>query len=254
MRGMFELQAPILEANNICFQYGTRPVLQKCSLELYPGECLAILGRSGSGKSTLLSLLAGRLPLQQASSYHLDGHDLLSDEKMRRLRKLTGYVSQHAATMLDLKLSAAANIARQLFDLGIREAKPALEDCRRWLNRLAMDERHLTQPVEQFSGGMQQRVQIAAALIHRPKVLFLDEPTTGLDAVAQSELIDILRGLKRDRATAMLFVTHDLAIAKLIADRVIVMDDGQVVEEAVCDRILTAPQSPAAIDLVRAVI
>lgn len=251
---MFELQAPLLEAHSISFQYGNQSVLQDCSLELYAGECLAILGRSGSGKSTLLSLLAGRIPLNHASRYHLDGLDVLSADGALMLRQLTGYVSQNASTMLDIRLSAAANIARKLFDLGSRDAGRALADCRLWLSRLDMDERHLIQPVCQFSGGMQQRVQIAAALIHRPKVLFLDEPSTGLDTVSKSELIDILRGLKRDRSTAMIFVTHDLAIAKLIADRIIVMDQGKIVEEAVCDRLLTAPQSSAAVDLVRAMI
>lgn len=99
---------------------------------------------------------------------------------------------------------------------------------------------------------MQQRVQIAAALIHHPQVLFLDEPTTGLDSVAQSDLIDVLRRLKVETEVAMVIVTHDLSMARLLADRVLVMDQGRIVEEAVFDRLLNAPQSPAGAALVRA--
>lgn len=251
---MFELSSPVLEARYIQFQYGENIVLRNCNIELYEGECLAILGPSGSGKSTLLSLLAGRLPLNHAYYYQIAGQDMVAGESAKDLRHLTGYVSQNPAQTLDMNLSAGANIVRQLFDIGSRDAKLALAHCRHWMRRLGLDDSRLLEPVGQFSGGMQQRVQIAAALVHRPQVLFLDEPTTGLDTVSQSQLIDILRGLKHDRSTAMLFVTHDLSIARLIADRIIVMDKGEIVEEAVCDRLLTDPQSSAATELVRAML
>lgn len=250
---MFELPPPVLSAHGLGHAYRGRVVLQGCDIALYPGECLAIVGPSGSGKSTLLSLLAGRLPLAEGADYRLGGHDL-RDPALRRahLRRLTGYVAQQAATVLDLRLSAAANIVRPLLDLGRRDAKGALAEARCWMERLGLEAERLADPVGQFSGGMQQRVQIAAALVHHPQVLFLDEPTTGLDSVAQSDLVDVLRGLKADAAAAMLFVTHDLAIARLLADRVVVMDRGRIVEEAVFDRLLAAPQSRTGAALVRA--
>lgn len=251
---MFELPPPVIDLQGLSFSHGSVPILHDCALQLYPAECLAIVGASGSGKSTLLSVLAGRLPLPVAARYHLAGVDMRGDGTPRHWRRDTGYVGQNAAAMLDLNLSAAGNIARRLLDLGAREAHGVLAQTRDWLQRLGLDPQRLKDPVGQFSGGMQQRVQIAAALMHCPKILFLDEPTTGLDTVAQAELIDILRCLKCEQDTAMIFVTHDLAVARLIADRVLVMDRGRIVEEAVCDRLLCAPSSPAATEIVRAML
>lgn len=251
---MFELPPPVIDLQGLSFGHGAVPVLHDCALQLYPAECLAIVGASGSGKSTLLSVLAGRSPLPMVAHYHLAGRDMRADAAREHWRRETGYVGQNAAQMLDLNLSAAGNIARRLLDLGSREAQGVLAQCRDWLHRLGLDPQRLKDPVGQFSGGMQQRVQIAAALVHGPKILFLDEPTTGLDTVSQAGLIDILRQLKRTQDTAMIFVTHDLAVARLIADRVLVMDRGRIVEEALCDRLLCAPSSPAATEIVRAML
>lgn len=251
---MFELPPPVLSVTGLSHRYAGRAVLHDCALSLYPGECLAIVGASGSGKSSLLSLLAGRQAWQEIGHYHLAGRDMRAQAAPRFVREVSGYVAQQAGQMLNMNLSAAANIVARPLDLGRRDARALLAEALDWLEKLGLDPARLGDRVGGFSGGMQQRVQIAAALIHRPQILFLDEPTTGLDTVAQSGLIDILRGFKQAQATAMLFVTHDLAVARLLADRVLVIEAGRIVEEAVCDCLLAAPQSAAGRALVRAML
>ncbi|AKJ36842.1 MULTISPECIES: ATP-binding cassette domain-containing protein [Gammaproteobacteria] len=254
---MFELPPPVLELRDACLNLGNRRVLKHCDLCLYPGEVLAIVGPSGAGKSSLLNVLSGRQAPSTCALFQLQGQDVRASEHhtvLQLRRRATGYVAQDAHQALDLHLSAAANIARRLFDLGLNHAGDALTQARSWIERLGLAPGRAHEPVIQFSGGMRQRIQIAAAMVHGPSVLFLDEPTSGLDSVAQAALIDILMQLKHERATSMLFVTHDLRLARLIADRALVMDQGRIVSEAVIDRLLTEPDHPTAQALVKAVL
>ena len=167
---------------------------------------------------------------------------------------LCGYVAQDASTTLNLRQSAATNIVRRLFDLGDNRAVDALKQAQKWGQRLGLCPERLHEPVKNFSGGMRQRVQIAAAMIHQPSILFLDEPTAGLDSVAQADFLDVLSNLRNQTQTAMVFVTHDLRLARLIADRAIVMDQGRIVSESIMDRLLTEPEHLIAQALVKAMI
>lgn len=150
---MFELPPAVLSARGLNHSYGSRHVLQDCAVDLYPAECLAIVGPSGSGKSTLLSLLAGRLALPVGATYRLAGHDLQGLQARAYLRRLSGYVAQDAARMLDLRLSAAANIVRSLFDLGRSDARGVLAEAVDWMERLGLDGARMADPVAQFSGA-----------------------------------------------------------------------------------------------------
>jgi putative phosphonate transport system ATP-binding protein len=123
-----------------------------------------------------------------------------------------------------------------------------------WLDRVELDTRRIDDRPANFSGGMQQRIQVARNLIHRPKLVFMDEPTGGLDVSVQARLLDLLRELVRDLHLAVIIVTHDMAVARLMADRLMVMKDGRVVETGLTDQVLDDPQHPYTQVLVSSVL
>lgn len=163
--------------------------MSDCHLKLYPSEVLALVGPSGAGKSSLLNILAGRQLSNNCRALSLLGELLRTSLYQTNLlrRRACGYVAQDASTTLNLRQSAATNIVRRLFDLGDNRAVDALKQAQKWGQRLGLCPERLHEPVKNFSGGMRQRVQIAAAMIHQPSILFLDEPTAGLDSVAQAD-------------------------------------------------------------------
>ena len=243
---MFSLPDPVLTAQAISLEIAGHRILSDCHLKLYPSEVLALVGPSGAGKSSLLNILAGRQLSNNCQALSLLGQDLLRTSLYQTnllRRRACGYVAQDASTTLNLRQSAATNIVRRLFDL-----------AQKWGQRLGLCPERLHEPVKNFSGGMRQRVQIAAAMIHQPSILFLDEPTAGLDSVAQADFLDVLSNLRNQTQTAMVFVTHDLRLARLIADRAIVMDQGRIVSESIMDRLLTEPEHLIAQALVKAMI
>jgi putative phosphonate transport system ATP-binding protein len=123
-----------------------------------------------------------------------------------------------------------------------------------WLNRVELDTRRIDDRPANFSGGMQQRIQVARNLIHEPRLVFMDEPTGGLDVSVQARLLDLLRELVRDLSLAVIIVTHDMAVARLMADRLMVMKGGQVVETGLTDQVLDDPQHPYTQILVSSVL
>ena len=254
---MFKLPLPVLDIQQLSLVKGERQILSACDLQLYPSEVLAIVGPSGAGKSSLLNILVGKDTPSECHLFKLKEHDMQKTDAHRIYqlrRQVMGYVAQDADLTLDLKLSAAANIAQRLFDLGLNSAKDALRRAKELSERLGLPLERLDDSIATYSGGMRQRVQIAAAIVHEPEILCLDEPTSGLDSVSQAEFIDCLLGLKAEQNLSMVFVTHDLRLARLIADRVLVMDRGKVVSQAVIDRMLTEPDHPTAEALVKAMI
>lgn len=255
---MIDLPTPLLTLKRAAFD---RRIVAEVSFDLYPGEVLCLVGKSGAGKSTLLRMAAGLLrptnglvllsvgATPPRSLYELPEQALTS---LRRRR--FGFVAQNARDTLDMAQSAAANIVQPLFDNGERHFGRALAEAQAWFAALGLDEARSGDLPGTFSGGMQQRLQIARALVHRPDILFLDEPTTGLDTTAQALLLNLLSDLQRRSGVAVLLVSHDLRIARLLAHRVIVLDGGRVVEEAPPDRLIADPCHPAARDLVSAMI
>jgi putative phosphonate transport system ATP-binding protein len=123
-----------------------------------------------------------------------------------------------------------------------------------WLERVELDTRRIDDKPRRFSGGMQQRIQVARNLIHGPRLVFMDEPTGGLDVSVQARLLDLLRELVRDLDLAVIIVTHDMAVARLMADRLMVMKDGRVVESGLTDQVLDDPQHPYSQLLVSSVL
>jgi putative phosphonate transport system ATP-binding protein len=243
--------APLLDARSLAKSYGGRPACQHVSLTVDAGEVLAIVGESGSGKSTLLNLLSGRLkPDAGAVRYRMrDGvmRDLAEmSEAERRLLARTdwGFVHQDAALGLRMNVSAGGNIGERLMAIGDRHYSQIRSMAADWLTRVEIDTDRIDDKPTAYSGGMRQRLQIARNLVTSPRLVFMDEPTGGLDVSVQARLLDLIRGLVADLGLAVVLVTHDLAVARLLSHRIIVMKQGHVIESGLTDRVLDDPQAP----------
>ncbi|MCF8149738.1 MAG: phosphonate C-P lyase system protein PhnK [Burkholderiaceae bacterium] len=243
--------APLLRVEGLCKNYGDRVGCADVSFDLHAGEVLAVVGESGSGKSTLLQLLATRLALDAGRMhYQITGRGLvdlkLLSEADRRwlMRTDWGYVEQNPRDGLRMNVSAGANVGERLMAVGARHYGEIRRTAKDWLQRVEMDPARLDELPTGFSGGMQQRLQIARNLVTRPRLVFMDEPTAGLDVSVQARLLDLLRELVTDLGLAAVIVTHDLAVARLLAHRILVMREGRVVETGLTDQVLDDPQHP----------
>ncbi|MBG7023721.1 phosphonate C-P lyase system protein PhnK [Pseudomonas aeruginosa] len=252
---------PLLSVRGLSRLYGPEKGCQDVDFDLYPGEVLGIVGESGSGKSTLLSLLSGRCPpdagtvaYRDAGGRWLDLYDASEAERRTLLRTEWGFVEQNPRDGLRMGVSAGANIGERLMAQGVRHygrLRPAGLD---WLAQGEIDPLRIDDLPRTFSGGMQQRLQIARNLVSSPRLVFMDEPTGGLDVSVQARLLDLLRGLVRELDLAVVIVTHDLAVARLLADRLMVMRRSRVVEAGLTDQILDDPQHPYSQLLVSSVL
>lgn len=242
---------PLLKASGLCKFYGNRAACRDISFELEPGEVLAIVGESGSGKSTLLNLLSGRLaPDSGQVDYALvpgQMRDLATmSEAERRLLARTdwGFVHQDAREGLRMNVSAGGNIGERLMGIGNRHFGNIRETAQVWLSRVEIDPARVDERPTAFSGGMRQRLQIARNLVTNPRLVFMDEPTGGLDVSVQARLLDMIRALVAEMGLAVVLVTHDLAVARLLSQRILVMKQGEVIESGLTDRVLDDPQAP----------
>ncbi len=240
---------PLLEARGLTRWYGDRLGCRDVSFDIHEGEVLAIVGESGSGKSTLLSLVSGQLaPTSGEVVYRLrDGSTrglaALSEAERRFLfRTDWGFVHQDAAMGLRMGVSAGGNVGERLMAVGARhygEIRARAED---WLERVEIDVGRIDEKPTAYSGGMRQRLQIARNLVTAPRLVFMDEPTGGLDVSVQARLLDLVRRLVADMGLAVVVVTHDLAVARLLSHRIMVMRQGRVIEAGLTDRVLDDPR------------
>jgi putative phosphonate transport system ATP-binding protein len=252
-----ELTGPAWETN-ICPRCGAVVALGDVSLELYPDEVLGIVGESGSGKSTLVRLLAFdleaaagemyvRAPDDRTRSLLPPGVNLfsLSSFQKRQVRNaLMGMVYQDPQLGLRLAVSSGGNIAERLLMAGWRNVQAMRRRGAELLEKTEIPLARMDEPPRSFSGGMRQRVQIAKALSNRPLFLFLDEVTTGLDLSVQARVLDLLRSLQQQFRLAMLVVSHDLGVIRLLTTRTVVMRYGRIVEAGLTDQILEDAQHP----------
>jgi len=237
---------PLLSVTNLTHLYAPGKGFSDVSFDLWPGEVLGIVGESGSGKTTLLKSLSARLTPQNGDILY-DGHSLygMSEAERRRLlRTEWGFVEQNPRDGLRMGVSAGANIGERLMAQGVRHYGQLRAAGLDWLQQVEIDPARIDDLPRTFSGGMQQRLQIARNLVSSPKLVFMDEPTGGLDVSVQARLLDLLRGLVRELDLAVVIVTHDLAVARLLADRLMVMRRSRVVESGLTDQILDDPQHP----------
>ena len=242
---------PLLVADAVTMDYGDHRGCFDVSLAVWPGEVIAIVGESGSGKSTLLMCLAGRMRPDrgsvQLSRAPGDAFDLYGvPERARRaiMRTELGFVHQNPRDGLRQNVSAGANIAERLMAQGRRHFGKIRDEASTWLRKVEIDPTRIDDLPATYSGGMQQRLQIARNLVTHPRLMFMDEPTAGLDVSVQARILDLLRSLCREFGLAVVVVTHDLAVARVLAHRTLVMQRGLVVEAGLTDRILEDPQHP----------
>ncbi|MGF7054264.1 putative phosphonate transport system ATP-binding protein [Bosea sp. OAE752] len=239
--------APLLSVANVSRFYGERIGCEGVSFDLWPGEVLGIVGESGSGKSTLLRCLAGidkpdaGEVLFRGGSEPLDIYSVSEQERRRLMRTAWGIVHQNPRDGLRMDVTAGGNVGERLMDRGDRHYGEIRERALDWLQRVEIAGSRIDDRPRQFSGGMQQRLQIARVLVSEPRLVFMDEPTGGLDVSVQARLLDLLRVLVRDLGLAAIIVTHDLAVARLLTDRLMVMKDGKVVEQGLTDQVLDDP-------------
>lgn len=239
----------LLQVRGLTKSYGRRVGCAEVSLELWPGEVLGIVGESGAGKSTLLSCLAGQM-VPDRGTVIFDTRDrgpvdtLTMSEPERRMLMRTdwAFVHQQARDGLRMGVSAGGNVGERLMAVGARHYGEIRARAVDWLSRVEIAADRIDDRPTAFSGGMQQRLQIARNLVTGPRLVFMDEPTGGLDVSVQARLLDLLRGLVREMGLAAVIVTHDLAVVRLLADRLMVMKDGRVVESGLTDQVLDDPQ------------
>jgi putative phosphonate transport system ATP-binding protein len=239
----------LLSVQGVTKHYGSHIGCADVSFELYPGEVMGIVGESGSGKSTLLSCLAGHLTPDAGAVIFDTRHDgprdtvTMSEPERRMLGRTDwAFVHQHARDGLRMGVSAGGNVGERLMAVGARHYGNIRASAEDWLDRVEIDPSRIDDRPSPYSGGMQQRLQIARNLVTGPRLVFMDEPTGGLDVSVQARLLDLLRGLVRDMGLAAIIVTHDLAVVRLLADRLMVMKDGRVVEAGLTDQVLDDPQ------------
>ena len=244
-------EQPLLIAEGLTKSYGHRLACRNVSFELYEGEVLAVVGESGSGKSTLLQLLSGQLDANAGRVLYRmrDGitrelAQLGEAERRFLFRTDWGYVHQDAAQGLRMSVSAGANVGERLMAVGQRHYGDIRKSASQWLERVEIDTGRIDDAPRTFSGGMRQRLQIARNLVTAPRLVFMDEPTGGLDVSVQARLLDLVSRLVHELGLAVIIVTHDLGVARLLSHRMIVMKDGRVIETGLTDQVLDDPREP----------
>jgi len=242
-------EEPLLIAQGLTKWYGRQLGCRDVSLDLYEGE--AVVGESGSGKTTLLQLLsaqleatAGRVLYRMRDGVTRDLSILGEAERRFLARTDWGYVHQEPTLGLRMMVSAGANVGERLMAVGWRHYGKIRGAATNWLERVELDPARIDDTPQTYSGGMRQRLQIARNLVTHPRLVLMDEPTGGLDVSVQARLLDLLRGLVADLKLSAVIVTHDLAVARLLSDRIMVMKGGEVIETGLTDQVLDDPCKP----------
>lgn len=240
--------SPLLTVQALFLYSDERPLLQDVSFHLNSNETVCLVGESGSGKSLTLMSILGVVPSPlslHSGSIHLHSRELLTltKEERREIRASTiGFVPQSPHTTLH----PLRSIGKQLLEMASTSSRTKDEikaHAHRLLKTVGFQNpsKLMEMRPHHLSGGMKQRVLIAMALLQQPKLLLLDEPTTALDVTLQSEVLDLLMRIKHEFALSLLFVTHDLGVVSRIADRVIVMKEGKVIEGGPVEKVLLTP-------------
>jgi peptide/nickel transport system ATP-binding protein len=236
----------VLDARGIVVRYpGNPPVVavNDVSLQVHAGETVALVGESGSGKSSLARAAVGIEKLAAGSARFLDG-EITPMRIRRRPKRLTGIqmVFQDPSTSLNPRRRVGDQISDGIATARARGAEGSRVE--EWLERVGLPTASASKYPHQFSGGQKQRIAIARALAARPQLLVADEPISALDASTQTSVAALMRDLVKEAGAGMLFISHDLAVVRRIADRTFVMFSGRVLESGPTDLIWEDPQHP----------
>lgn len=239
---------PQLE-KNYCSVCGTVYACKDVSFDLYKGEILGIVGESGSGKSTMMRCLyfdedttSGQMFIEAYEGGGTNVFDVSSQQKKYIRNHMLGMVYQNPILGLKMNFSSIGNIAEKLIAAGNRHVGEMENRGKELLEHVKIPLFRMKEEPRNFSGGMQQRVQIAKALSNNPPILLLDEVTTGLDLSVQANVLDLIKKIQRELGISMIIVSHDLAVIRMLADRSIVMLNGSIIEQGLTDQILEDPQ------------
>lgn len=245
----------ILKVENLnvtlTYRKTSKKLVENVNFEVHPGECLGILGESGSGKSMTVKSILGLLDknFHVSGSAVFDGHDLLkeSKEELRRLRgsRIT-MVLQNPMTCFDPLYRIGNQMSETFATHTTWNAQEIRSHCLKILNQMQIlnGEEVLEKYPHQLSGGMLQRIMIGIAMALQPELLIADEPTTAIDAITQYEILEEFIRIKKSKNTAMLFITHDLGAISKVADRILVMNSGHIVDSGNFEHIRNHAQDP----------
>ncbi len=235
--------------SNICPNTESIVACAGIEFDLYPGEVLGIVGESGSGKSTVVQLLyfdneptGGEAYIHQIDQGQTNIFEVSNQRKRYFRNHLMGMVYQNPRDGLNFQFSSGGNIAEKLIRANQLHVGRIRHRASYLLDKTEVPVARMDDMPASFSGGMQQRVQISKAIANNPPLLFLDEVTTGLDVSVQAKVLDLIRKLQHELGIAMIVVSHDLSVIRMLTDRTLVMKNGRIVERGLTDQILQDPQ------------
>lgn len=236
--------APLLQAQGINKWYGERQVLNNIHFTLHAGETLGVVGESGSGKTSLVKVVMG-LTEPESGTLLLEGNrwDRLTERARRARRARLQLIAQDPFSSFDPRYTVEKIIGESLDSAGIY-GDARRSRVRQLLDEVQLGDRFLHRYPQQLSGGQRQRVAIARAFAPNPALLVADEPVSALDVSVQAQVLDLLADMQAEHGTALLFISHDLGVIQHLADRVLVMQNGQVVESGELRQVFDAPQHP----------
>ena len=230
---------PLLELRQATCLFGAKRAVDDVSLALHPGEALGLVGESGSGKTTVLRMLLQLVPAT-AGQVLLDGRDITRG-RSRDLCRRVQVVFQNPHAALDPRCTVAASVAEPLRLKGGLSRRALRDRVASLLDDVGLGGEFLWRYPHELSGGQKQRVCIARALAPEPQALLLDEPTSALDVSVQAQIIELLARLRARHRLAYLFVSHNLAVVRLLCERVAVMRDGRLIEQGAAAQVLSQP-------------
>jgi ABC-type oligopeptide transport system ATPase subunit len=234
-----------LELKQVTKRYGNVAVVDRVDLTVPRNSVVALVGESGSGKTTT-GLVALRLVHPTSGQILLEGEDItaLTQSQLKPHRRRMQVVFQDSYASLDPMMTLGEIIAEPLGIHGLGPRPERLEKARDWLEKVGLDGSYANRYPHELSGGQRQRVAVARALILGASVLVADEPTSALDVSVKAQIVNLLQGLQSEMGLSMLFISHDLSVVRSLADEVVVMLRGRVVERAPTDRIFADAQHP----------
>jgi ABC-2 type transport system ATP-binding protein len=214
--------APILEARSLVKKYGERVAVKGISFAVEEGEVFGLLGPNGAGKTTAISMLTGVLPPTSGTAT-IGGYDIARE--LDKVKKINGLVPQDLALYPTLSARANLDFFGRIYGLRGKALRERVDDV---LRIVGLTER-AGDPVKDFSGGMKRRVNIAAGLVHQPRLLFLDEPTVGVDPQSRNHIFESVLQLNRERGMSIVYTSHYMEEVELLCNRVAIMDQGEIV-------------------------